>query len=192
MAGSVGESHCWWRYRGLGAWLLGPLWRSTYPLLLPQTIFVLGQGVGYGAVTGLHALGASRRSVRLAFLWAALYVICALVGGVTGGVTGTVEGAAVAPCACAPLWWWQLHAALRESGKKPAVLGFCQVARSVSTVRPLGTRYSLCSNTSDLTEIDEVMLHGFERSSRKDHIIVEDGDSQAAADYARANEGSCE
>jgi len=110
--------------RGLGAWLLGPLWRSTYPLVLPQTIFVLGQGVGYGAVTGLHALGASRRSVRLAFLWAALYIICALVGAVTGGATGTVEGAAVAPCACAPLWWWQLHAALRESGKIPAGRGF--------------------------------------------------------------------
>ena len=25
--------------RGLGAWLLGPIWRSTYPLLVPQTIF---------------------------------------------------------------------------------------------------------------------------------------------------------
>ncbi len=34
------------------------------------------------------------------------------------------------------------------------------------------------------------MLHGFERSSRKDHVIVQYGDSQAAADYARANEGS--
>lgn len=44
--------------------------------------------------------------------------------------------------------------------------------------------------TSDLTEIDDVMLQWFERPSRKDHVIVQYGDSQAAADYARANEGS--
>ena len=110
--------------RGLGAWLLGPIWRSTYPLVLPQMVFIIGQGIGYGAATGLHALGASRRSVRLAFLWAALYVICALVGAVAGGAAGTVQGAAVAPCVCAPLWWWQLRAALRESGKVPAGRGF--------------------------------------------------------------------
>ena len=59
--------------RGLGAWLLGPIWRPTYPLVFPQMIFVIGQGAGYGAGIGLHALGASRRSLRLALLWAATY-----------------------------------------------------------------------------------------------------------------------
>ena len=29
--------------RGLGNWLLGPIWRPTYPLVLPQMLFVMGQ-----------------------------------------------------------------------------------------------------------------------------------------------------
>src|SRR5208282_314190 len=50
--------------RGFGNWLLGPIWRSTYPLILPSTLCVIGQGVSAGAGTGLHALGAARRSLR--------------------------------------------------------------------------------------------------------------------------------
>ena len=46
--------------RGFGSWLLGPIWRSTYPLVLPQMFFVIGQGIGAGEGTGLGALGAAR------------------------------------------------------------------------------------------------------------------------------------
>ena len=59
--------------RGFGSWLLGPIWRSTYPLVLPQMFFVVGQGIGVGAGTGLHALGAARRSLRQAVLASVLY-----------------------------------------------------------------------------------------------------------------------
>jgi O-antigen/teichoic acid export membrane protein len=106
--------------RGLGAWLLGPIWHPAYPLLLPQTIFVVGGAVGYGAGIGLHALGASRRSLNNALLWAVLYVIFAVAGAFVAGAEGTVWGAAVAPCVCALYGWWQLRKALREYGTVPA------------------------------------------------------------------------
>ena len=50
--------------RGLGSGLLGPIWRQTYPLVVPMTLCVMGQAVGTGAGTGLHALGAAKRSLR--------------------------------------------------------------------------------------------------------------------------------
>jgi O-antigen/teichoic acid export membrane protein len=102
--------------RGLGDLLLGPIWRSTYPLVLPQMIFVIGQGIGFGVGTGLHALAAARRSLRLTVLLAVMYVIGSLAGAAVGGAAGAVWGAAVSQCIGAVYGWWQLHAAQREAG----------------------------------------------------------------------------
>lgn len=99
--------------RGFGAWLLGPIWRATYPLVVPQMVFVVGQGVSFGAGVGLHALGASQRSLRLAFLWAALYLSFTLAGAAVAGAEGTVWGATVAPWFSGLYAWWQLRAAMR-------------------------------------------------------------------------------
>ncbi len=103
--------------RGLGDWLLGPIWRPAYPLVLPLTISALGMSLCVGAGGGLHALGAARRSLRAMVLASAIYLVCGLVGAAAGGAVGTVCGAAVAMWIGALLWWWQLRAALRESGK---------------------------------------------------------------------------
>ena len=83
-------------------------------------IFVIGGGIGYGAAVGLHALGASKRSLRQALLWAVVYVVFAVGGALVAGAEGTVWGAAVAPCTGAVYGWWQLHTAMRESGHTPA------------------------------------------------------------------------
>lgn len=106
--------------RGLGNWLLGPIWRPTYPLVLPLTISVLGACVTAGAGGGLHALGASRRSMRVMILASAIFLVCGLVGAVAAGAIGTMCGAAVAAGIGALLWWRQLRAALQEHGKIPA------------------------------------------------------------------------
>jgi len=106
--------------RGLGEWLLGPIWRPTYPLVLPLTISVLGACVTAGASGGLHALGASRRSMRAAVLASAVFLVCGLVGAVAAGAVGTMCGAAVAAWIGTLLWWRQLRAALREQRKVPA------------------------------------------------------------------------
>lgn len=104
--------------RGLGHVLLGPIWRSTYPLVLPQMLFVIGQGVGSGVGAGLHALAAARRSLRLVVVMSVLYVIGSLAGAAVGGAAGAVWGAAVSQWIGAAYGWWQLAAAQREAGHR--------------------------------------------------------------------------
>ena len=50
--------------RGLGHLMLGSIWRPTYPLVLPTTLPVMAGCATTGALIGLHALGAARRSLR--------------------------------------------------------------------------------------------------------------------------------
>lgn len=102
--------------RGLGHWLLGPIWRSTYPLLLPQMLFVIGQGIIIGAGTGLHALAAARRSLRMIIVTAVLFIIASAAGAAAGGTAGAVWGAAVSQWIGAVYGWWQLGVAQREAG----------------------------------------------------------------------------
>jgi len=105
--------------RGFGGWLLGPIWRSAYPLVLPMAITVIGLSFYAGASIGLHALGAARRS-----LWAALiFSACCLAGGLAGslaaGVLGSVWGVSIGMWAGVLVWWWQLRAAFRELDANP-------------------------------------------------------------------------
>ena len=102
--------------RGFGASLLGPIWRSTYPLVLPQMFVVIGQGISFGVGAGLHALGAARRSLRTAVLMSVLTVIFSLAGALEGGAIGTVRGTAIAAWIATIYTWWQLRAAMREYG----------------------------------------------------------------------------
>ena len=106
--------------RGLGQWLLGPIWRPAYPLVLPAAVGVAGACVIAGASAGLRGLGASRRSLRSQITASVLYVVLGVAGAVVGGVTGTVEATALAIWLGAVVWWWQLHVAMRQSGLLPA------------------------------------------------------------------------
>ena len=100
--------------RGLGHLMLGSLWRPTYPLILPTTLWVIGGCVSAGAGTGLHALGAAQRSMRTMILGSAIFVVCGLAGAVVGGTRGTMIGTAVAAWIGAAMFWLQLRKALRE------------------------------------------------------------------------------
>ena len=92
-------------------------------LILPLTISVMGGCVAAGAGTGLHALGASRRSLRAMIISSVAYVVCSLVGAVAGGAEGTMWGAAGATWISALVFWWELRVALRESSYDPAEPG---------------------------------------------------------------------
>ena len=74
--------------RGFGGWLLGPIWRSGLPLVLPDD-FLTGACVCAGADSGLHALGAARRSLRAELLGSAAYLVGGVAGAFAGGVVGT-------------------------------------------------------------------------------------------------------
>jgi O-antigen/teichoic acid export membrane protein len=105
--------------RGLGQLMLGSLWLPTYPLVLPSTIAIMGGCVQAGAGTGLHALGAAKRSLRAMVLGSVLFVVCGLVGAVVAGAFGTMCGAAISSWVVALLFWWQLRRALREPTANP-------------------------------------------------------------------------
>ena len=64
--------------RGLGHLMLGDIWRPTYPLVLPTTLWVMGTGALSGALVGLHALAAARRSLRATLFVAALGLAASL------------------------------------------------------------------------------------------------------------------
>ena len=108
--------------RGLGHLMLGSLWRPTYPLVLPATLTIMSGCASTGALLGLHALGAARRSLRAVILTSVLVVACALVGAVTGGTLGTMRYAAAASWLGTLVSWWQLRRALQESGTVPVPL----------------------------------------------------------------------
>jgi O-antigen/teichoic acid export membrane protein len=100
--------------RGLGNWLLGPIWRGTFPLVVPMMLWITGQAVGSGAGTGLHALGAAKRSLNYVLTTAAISSVFTLVGALVGGVHGTAVGMAIGSWVAACIAWWQFRVALRE------------------------------------------------------------------------------
>jgi len=105
--------------RGFGNWLLGPIWRPAYPVLLGTMVGVAGACFVAGASAGLRAMGASRRSLRAQIIASMAYVAAALVGAGLDGAVGAVRGSALAVWVGAALWWWQLHLALRERDSVP-------------------------------------------------------------------------
>jgi O-antigen/teichoic acid export membrane protein len=107
--------------RGLGSALLGPIWRPTYPLVLPTALCIMASCATGGAGTGLHALGAARRSLRAALFTSAAFVVFAVAGAVLAGAVGCMYGTAIALWAGTTVYWWELRGAFRESGR--AVLG---------------------------------------------------------------------
>ncbi len=105
--------------RGLGNDTLGPIWRPAYKLILPLTLSLMGACITAGATAGLHALGASPRSLRAQVFSSSLYLSCGIAGALIAGLLGAVYGAILATWVGAVLWWWQLRVALRESEHVP-------------------------------------------------------------------------
>ena len=136
--------------KGLGSLLLGNIWRPTYPLIFPLTISIMGGCASAGAGTGLHALGAARRSLRAMIISSIFFVVCSIAGAALGGAKGTVDGAAIATWLGAVVYWWELVAAFKESDQVPDGDWFGAVrmvgqrtkvaAGSVAARLPMGSR----------------------------------------------------
>ena len=122
--------------RGLGEWLLGPIWRPTYPLVLPTAAAIAAGGVVVGASAGLRALGASRRSVRAQVITSVLYLVAGLAGAYYRGTIGTVQGTAVALWVGVLMDWRQLLAAMRviRQGSSPRWSSTRQARKGVKGV----------------------------------------------------------
>jgi O-antigen/teichoic acid export membrane protein len=106
--------------RGLGAALLGSIWRPAYPLILPATVTVVAGCFSVGASAGMRALGAARQSLRVQVLSSAAFLVLSIGGALTGGAAGAMRGTALSTVIAALLWWWQLRASLREFESAPS------------------------------------------------------------------------
>jgi O-antigen/teichoic acid export membrane protein len=106
--------------RGLGHLMLGDIWKPTYPLVLPAAILVIGSCLRTGAATGLHALGAAQRSLRVMLIGTTASVVLGIAGAAAGGPTWAMAGFAVGSWTGLFISWRQLRVAMREYGDKPA------------------------------------------------------------------------
>ncbi|MFD6244031.1 MATE family efflux transporter [Streptomyces roseolus] len=102
-----------------GALVLGDVWHSAAPLVVPAALGVAGAGLGTGAAAGLRALGAARRSLRAQLFASSCYAAGGLGGAVAGGAVGSAWGVAAATLAGSAVWWLQLRSALRGHDQKP-------------------------------------------------------------------------
>jgi O-antigen/teichoic acid export membrane protein len=104
---------------GVGHLILGSIWRSAYPLVVPTVLAISGNCAGVGPSVGMHALGAARRSLRSALMNSAVILPMAIVGALVAGVQGTLYFAAVASWLTTFISWWYLRQAMHESATVP-------------------------------------------------------------------------
>ena len=100
---------------GLGQLMLGDLWQAAYPLVIPAALSVMASCTATGANLGLHALGASRRSLLASLPTATLVIVFAIIGALVAGTEGTLYFSAAAAWIGTVLSWRQLRQALHET-----------------------------------------------------------------------------
>lgn len=98
----------------VGGFVLGEVWTSAAALIVPTTAVVIGTSLVSAGITGVRALGASRRSLRAHLINAAAYIIGGIGGAAIGGAAGSAWGVAAAVAFGAVVWWAQLGAGIRE------------------------------------------------------------------------------
>ncbi len=97
-----------------GRWVMGSVWDSSSPLILPVTLAVVGASFATGAAAGLRALGAAPRSLRSQLIASLFYVTFGITGAFLGGAAGSAWGVATATLSGSVVWWLQLRLGLRE------------------------------------------------------------------------------
>jgi O-antigen/teichoic acid export membrane protein len=100
---------------GLGHLMLGGMWKNAYPLVLPTALAVIANSAASGAGTGLHAMGAAKRSLRVALITSGISLALAFSGAVLGSMLLTLYFVAAAAFLGTLLSWLQLRRAHHES-----------------------------------------------------------------------------
>lgn len=98
----------------VGLSLLRANWQPARAVLLPIMLGFAGSGVSTGAVSGLRALAAARRSVRVSAVISVCTFTMMIGAGLAGGLEATAWAYAVVRWFGAGLWWQQYWAALAE------------------------------------------------------------------------------
>jgi O-antigen/teichoic acid export membrane protein len=104
---------------GVGHLVLGSIARPAYPLILPTALSIAGNCAGVGPLVGMHALAASRRSLRASLWNSAIIIPAGIAGALLAGVTGTLYFTAAAAWITTGMSWWYFRKAMRESATVP-------------------------------------------------------------------------
>jgi hypothetical protein len=98
----------------MGLQILGDTWTTARYVLPGVIVWQTGLAVSIGAVAGLRALIAVRRSFWVRIAISPLLVGGGLAGAIIGGARGASIGLGVANSLAAVAWWFQLQRALRK------------------------------------------------------------------------------
>jgi O-antigen/teichoic acid export membrane protein len=98
----------------LGVELLGPSWAPAHRLLVPMTLLTVNLALTVGALVGLRALGAARRSLRARLLGSALILSGVFIGAAVAGAPGAAWGHVTGSTIAVVGWWRQLAEGVRE------------------------------------------------------------------------------
>jgi O-antigen/teichoic acid export membrane protein len=98
----------------IGVQILGDTWTTAHSVVPGVIVWQTGLAVSIGAVAGLRALAAVKRSLRVRIVVAPLVVGGGLAGAIVAGARGASLGLGAANALAAVVWWFQLQRALRE------------------------------------------------------------------------------
>jgi len=97
----------------LGELLLGASWNGARDVVLQTGLSMAAVGLTAGAIVGLRARAAARRSLRVGIVMAPLNLIAAVAGAAATGAEGAATGIALATSTGTVVAWRELRAELR-------------------------------------------------------------------------------
>lgn len=97
-----------------GMAILGASWTTARPALLPVAVFMAGLSAAMGAVIGLRALAAAKRSLRAQMYTAPLILVGGAFGAAFGGAPGGAGGMAIGMWLSVAIWWHQFKLAFKD------------------------------------------------------------------------------
>jgi O-antigen/teichoic acid export membrane protein len=103
----------------IGESLVGRSWGEARHVMVPLSLAMAGTGAVTGALVGLRALAAARRSLLSRVLVTPFMVAASLAGAAAAGATGTAWAVALVTWLSLGLWWRQFLGALAER-REPA------------------------------------------------------------------------
>lgn len=98
----------------LGRSFLGETWAPARELVPALTVLTVGRGITLGAITGLRALAAARRSLRARVISSAGVLVGGLAGAAIAGAVGAVWGFAASTVPEMVVWWSEYRRGIAE------------------------------------------------------------------------------
>lgn len=98
----------------VGRSLLGETWAPARELVPALTVATVGRGITLGAIIGLRALAAARRSLRARVISSAGVLVGGLVGAAIAGAVGAAWGFAASTVPETMVWWSEYRSGLAE------------------------------------------------------------------------------